>query len=257
MEVNFRQKWAVPVSIGIVILLVGGGSAACSLFLAPSSETTYPTEPSTLSNESVAKYVTEYEEAHLAGELDEPGAETSVFCNATMDIRTEQGFYGLVTCEASVDRGNSVLDLPRAVTAYFVNDTATERIGRFDNASYRRFGRDIISDSLVSGNDDSTRDGSASLRAYNFASETANVTVRIAGINSSAASSTTTSYSIPSAGGVVEIDDAVRRGAYRVEVESESGETKTRNWTVGEPPTQELLVYVTPNGSVTVSTVGR
>ncbi|MFC4553389.1 MULTISPECIES: hypothetical protein [Halorussus] len=256
MKADFRQRWAVPVCIGIVVLLVGGGSAAYALFLTPSAETTYPTKPSTLTNESVAKYVTEYEEAYLMDEIDEPGAETSVFCDATMDVRTERGFYGLVTCEASVDRGNSVLDLPHMVTAYFVNDTATERIGRFGSSGYRRLGRDIVPDSPADGNA-STRNGSASLRAYNFASETANVTIRIASIDSSAVPSTTTNYSVPPAGGVVETDDAVRRGTYRVEVEPERGETKTRNWTVGEPPSQELLVYVTPNGSVAVATVGR
>lgn len=255
MAFNSRRQWFVPLCIGALILLVGGGSVAFALFDTPSSKEPYPTRPSTLTNETVREYVTDYEEVHLHDEIDQRGAETDSHCNAAIDIQSESDFYVLTTCEASSDRGSSVLDLPHVTTMYLVNETATERIGKFGTTNVRTYQRDRISNDVGGETDESADSSAASLRIYNFDSTSANVTVEITRLNSSATSTTSLKYTIPPTRGVVETDYTVRRGTYRVKVISDVGEAKTRSWNIEEAPSQELIIYVTPAGNVAISTV--
>lgn len=253
MKADYRRQWLVSLCVGALIILVGGGSVAFTLFNS-SSEKPYPTKPSTLTNETVREYVTDYEEVHLHNEIDQRGAETDSYCNAAIDIQSESDFYVLTTCEASSDRGSSVLDLSHVTTVYFVNETATERIGKFGTTNVRTYQRDRIHNGVGGETDESANRSAASLRIYNFDSTSANVTVEITRRNSSAGSTVSLKYTIPPTGGVIETDYTVRRRTYRVEVVSDVGETKTRSWKIGEAPSKELLIYITPVGNVAVST---
>lgn len=135
--------------------------------------------------------------------------------------------------------------------AYFVDDETTRGVWRGED-SYRH-----PPDSVYGENRSDAVSLSDSLRLYNFANTTREVTVNLTFVDAEGPEHAfTREYSLPARSTIWQVGPTVRPGTYRMTV-TDGEETTTYRWTLPDSgsddhETEVLYVYLAPDGTLVV-----
>ena len=264
-----HSPWLIPGLLALVVVSVAGASA---LFAAdyhspePLPETLPevhsgmlepfqpPEKPADLTSENVTEFVRRTEYVRTYNRHREGNGKISLTCEANLTEETENGFYVVAGCGGWTSNGAAVGDFSSPSIPYFVNETETVRIGRVD--SRHRPTREIYASDDSAENVQPPNRSAAGFRVYNFDDRRRTVSVTVTYLNESEPERVLAAeYDLEPASGIEQDDVTVRRGAYRIEVRLEAGETLTHRWTVDGSrgySWAKTAIFVTPTGEVMV-----
>lgn len=232
------------VGIGLLVFLVV--LSGCNAFGGLSSPPPEPDKPKPVTDDNVVDFAVQ----HATAAIYERFSGGDVDCDGTLHPTSADGHVVLLECDVvkSIDGGH--LDaFPTG--AYFVDDETTRGVWR-EEASYREPSEPVYgensSDAVSMGD---------SLRLYNFANATRELTVNLTYVDgASPEHAFSRTYGVSARSTIWQIGPTVRPGTYRVAV-TDGEKTTTYRWTLPGPErddhgTEVLYVYLTPDGELAV-----
>ena len=127
-----RSPWLVPGLLALVILAVAGTSVLVAFTTAPTFPEAPPEKPADLTTENATEFVRKYEYARVYDDIADGANRVEIDCEADLLNRTDRGFYVSVECEGYASGPNFDSDYAAKPVAYFVNESATRRLGTTD-----------------------------------------------------------------------------------------------------------------------------
>lgn len=238
------------VIVSVALLVVGTGYyLAGTPLVAPS----YPDKPADLTTQTVEQYATEYERAETYRALSELGTRVSLTCNATVDRRTENGFYVIAACAATTRTLSGVGSGGPVPHPYFINTTTTIRI----DAEHRP---SLTQETIYKPANETEHVRPRGLKVVNFDSTGHRVGVTITYENTTVPETAfATSYRIAGHSGVEQDAVTIREGVYTVNATLADGTSDTARWRVLESNwwAGDITIYITPDGDLAISNSPR
>ena len=235
----------------LVVLTISAGCLGGAVLGGSSGDDapSYPETPSELTNESVAEYARQYERTATYREVKKLDNRVNLTCNATVEDRTDEGFYARAGC-AVTTRSNGGVGSggPGIGRAYFVNDSETVRVApeRVSDRSYAAlYNGSKRSENLVSG---------PGLRVVNFDTERHVAKIGLTYLDgSSPESAFEEEYKVSAESGVEQSTVTLRKGTYRLRVELDDGTAASYRWSVTRE-TDLATAHVTRSGEIALRT---
>ena len=127
-----RSPWLVPGLLALGIVAVAAGSVVVAFATTAEFPERSPEKPADLTRENVTEFARQYEHARVYDQIADGASRIEIDCEASLLNRTDRGFYVSVACEGYASGPNFDADYAAKPVTYFVNESATRRLGPAD-----------------------------------------------------------------------------------------------------------------------------